>query len=232
MVLRLISPWRRYVNLRQSFRHLASVWSLLIFNMVFIPHASSQGKPPHQLTFSISTQEGSCDRSIALYQGERITLKFPQKVQVSVPSHDQLVKLFISGRLVVVNPLTRRLPQDTSRSGFPAVSVTTELVSGETFICRFEILPRINLREGDQGPADLHGPGGACAGAAAQDARPRGRLRPVGRRRPRAERRDHRHHDHRRCGRDLLLTARAARLPRGLHPPAASSLFKSGPRPC
>ena len=153
-MLRLISTWRTYSEHElKSSLHQTMFFSLLVLSVVFMPEAWSQGKSPQQLTFSISAQEGSCDRSVALYQGERITLKFPQKVQVSVPGHDRLVKLFISGRLVVVTPLSQQ-PPGRSRSGFPAVSVTTELVSGETFICRFDILPRVNLREGDQ-PVEL-----------------------------------------------------------------------------
>ena len=126
----------------------------LFFTSARVSDGWSQGRSPQQLTFSISAQEGSCDRSVALYQGERITLKFPQKVQVSVPSQDQLVKLFISGRLVVISPLVQPQPHTQSTSGFPALSITTELVSGETFICRFEVLPRGHLLEGDK-PVEL-----------------------------------------------------------------------------
>lgn len=130
------------------------VISAFIFTCAFQRRAQAQWGSPRQLTFSISAQEGSCDRSVALYQGERLTLKFPQKVQVSVPSQDQLVKLFISGRLVVISPLDTPHTEGQKRLKFPSLSVTTELLSGETFICRFTILSRNRLREGDQ-PVEL-----------------------------------------------------------------------------
>ena len=124
--------------------------SVLITLYMSLTHGWSQGQPPQQLTFLISAQEGSCDRSVALYHGERITLTFPDTIQVSVPSQDRLVKLFISGRLVVITPLAQSLPDKQTKTKFPAVSITTELVSGETFICQFEVLPRTYLLEGDK----------------------------------------------------------------------------------
>ena len=80
-------------------------------------------------------------QSIALFDGLRLTLQFPSKVRVAVPSHDHMLDIFISGRLIVINPSQKR------RTDRKQVTLTTELSSHQAFICQFEVFDQSQLRE-------------------------------------------------------------------------------------
>jgi hypothetical protein len=108
----------------------------------------SYAKPPHQLEFLLSDSEGACQQSIALYEGSRLTMQFPNKVRVAVPSQDQLLDIFISGSLIVINPTQGRIQTQNK------VSLTAELNNGRAFICTFDLFPKRALRE-SSAPVEL-----------------------------------------------------------------------------
>ncbi|MAD61213.1 MAG: hypothetical protein CMH49_06870 [Myxococcales bacterium] len=101
-------------------------------------------RAPKQLSIPMNQTGGSCPQSIALYDGLRLTFQFPSKVRVAVPSHDQMIDIFISGRLIVINPSAER------RSDRNQVTLTTELDSHQAFICQFELFAQSELREQNQ----------------------------------------------------------------------------------
>ena len=100
-----------------------------------------QAQPPHQLEFWLDDGGGACNQNIALYDGLRLTMQFPDPVRVAVPSHDQVVDLFISGTLIVLSPHRDRIHQQQK------ISMTAQLKSGHAFICTFDILPKRLLRD-------------------------------------------------------------------------------------
>lgn len=119
---------------------------LLLFGFGLAQHTFAQA--PKQVQFMLGDDGGSCPNSIALYDGLRLTFQFPSKVRVAVPSHDQMIDIFISGRLIVVNPSSNR------RSDQSQVTLTTELSSHQAFICKFTLFDQQALREHDQ-PIEL-----------------------------------------------------------------------------
>lgn len=114
---------------------------LLAIVLLLITWQLSFAKAPKQLSVPMDQSGGSCPQSIALYDGLRLTLQFPSKVRVAVPSHDQMIDIFISGRLIVINPSSKR------RVDRNQVTLTTELSSHQAFICKFELFTQSQLRE-------------------------------------------------------------------------------------
>ena len=144
------SRTRRVDKLLLMFRYLpisSALFSLISLSLVSLTSLAqdqtTEGRKSAQLTYLISERDGACAQPVILKRGDRVTLNFPSPVRVSVPSRDQRVNLFISGRLVVVSAATsaghaaKRSHKRTE--GSAQVSVTTELKSGETFICDFVI---------------------------------------------------------------------------------------------
>ena len=134
----------RYLPISSSFVSLIGL--SLICTSSLAEDQTTEKRTSTQLTYLISERDGSCAQPVILKRGNRVTLNFPSPVRVSVPSRDQRVNLFISGRLVVVSAMGsashagERSHKRTERSA--QVSVTTELKSGETFICDFVIPSR------------------------------------------------------------------------------------------
>lgn len=114
---------------------------LLLSLLQSIEAISLFAKPPHQLEFYVDDTGGACHQSIALYDGLRLTMQFPHPVRVAVPSHDQVVDLFISGTLIVLSPNQNRAQTQHK------ISVTAELDNGHAFICTFDLFTRAQLRE-------------------------------------------------------------------------------------
>ena len=123
---------------------------LLTFILISTLGMTGHAQGSQELTFSLSEYGGSCDQPIALYRGERLTIKFPREVLVSVPSHDDVVKIFISGRLAVMSAVSLKNTRAKPTREVSRLSVTTELKGGETFICRFDVLASHLLRDAHQ----------------------------------------------------------------------------------
>lgn len=122
----------------QLYKLLIIITFSLSFSFPFYP---AFGQAPRQLNVLIDKTGGSCPQSIAIFDGLRLTLQFPSKVRVAVPSHDHMLDIFISGRLIVINPSQKR------RKDRQQVTLTTELSSHQAFICQFEIFDQTQLRE-------------------------------------------------------------------------------------
>lgn len=112
---------------------------------------SAQDTAAAQLHFSLSHRHGSCDRPVPLMREQRITLHFPRPVRVALTSSEAELSIFISGRLVVVHALSRS--EKGALDAPSVVSVTTELESGESFICQFSLTQTSQPQE--QRPIEL-----------------------------------------------------------------------------
>lgn len=135
-------PKRSKSNIRRALcLIICFITDLIVFDF-------SYAKPPHQLEFLLSDSEGACQQSVALYEGSRLTMQFPNKVRVAVPSQDQLLDIFISGSLIVINPTQGRIQAQNK------VSLTAELNNGRAFICTFDLFPKRALRE-SSAPVEL-----------------------------------------------------------------------------
>ncbi len=126
-----------------NFTSLLIVWG---FICAILPHQQALAIPPRQLELMIDQKGGSCPQPVALYQGRRLIIQLPEEIRVAIPSRDHLLEVFISGRMVVVNP-QRLDPTALKARGVSSVSLTVELTSGQTFICALDVLPIPELRE-------------------------------------------------------------------------------------
>ena len=138
----VLKMWNKNKNIHSKI--LIFSQSVLVVISVLTTDQLTLARAPKQLSISMDQTGGSCPQSIALYDGLRLTFQFPSKVRVAVPSHDQMIDIFISGRLIVINPSAER------RSDRNQVTLTTELGSHQAFICQFELFNQSELREQNQ----------------------------------------------------------------------------------
>ena len=131
-----------------------------IFGFIFIAFVLchlcplTHATPIKEVEFVLAPSGGACTQTIALYEDTRLTIQFPQAVRVAIPSVDDSLELFINESLIVISPkkdLFNHHSTPPSPSHFKkTVSITTELQSGQAFLCTFDLFPKSILKDQTQ----------------------------------------------------------------------------------